>query len=157
MPSSSSKTSAGFTLVEIAIAVAILGLGLATLIALESRYVNNNIRERNMLQAALMGQYIMTMLEVDRKLPDEGTKEGDLADILQDYGYFSNDERMASAREKELRGWRYLTAVTKIDLPLMEDVMRKVELSIFWGPSESETFNLTYFIRTAGAGRTTSR
>ncbi len=54
--------SAGFTLVEIAVAVAILGLALTTLIGLHTRMLDTYYNEKNRTKSAFLAQYVMTIL-----------------------------------------------------------------------------------------------
>ena len=140
----------GFTLLEIAIAIAFLGLSLSTIIAIQTRYLRQYSREENLAQAALYAQYAMTMMEVVGEPPETGSIDGDLATLLKETNFF--DESELSAKEGELDGWKYRRNVTAISLPSLgetppeEDVLRRIDLQIDWGGGDG--FTLVYYMRT---------
>ena len=134
----SRHSSSGFTLVEIAVAVAILGLGLTTLIGLHSRMLSTYLDERDRLQAALYVQYLMTFIEIDTEVPDEGTEENDLESELKERGFFEEDK--LDAPKRNLNGWKVVQKVQSIDLPFStaefgQDALRQIDLQIVWGLS----------------------
>lgn len=86
------KSQKGFTLVEIAIAVAILGLAFSTLIGLHTKMIDTYSLERNRNIAALVGQYMLALIDVAPQPPEIGTNKGTLRNRLQDYGYFEGDK-----------------------------------------------------------------
>jgi uncharacterized protein (TIGR02598 family) len=146
---SKTKNNSGFTLVEVAIAVAILGIALITLIGLHSKMLDTYLEEKNRLQAALVAQYIMTNIEVLQKPPAAGTKDGDLEDHLKKLGYFS-DEGLSAEDDKRFAGWKFQQTVEEISLPLAsqeqsEDAMRRIQITVSWGESVDETFSLEYY------------
>lgn len=143
--SNSSCAQAGFTLVEIAVAVAILGLALTTLIGLHTRMLDTYYNEKNRTKSAFLAQYVMTMLEVSADPPDTGTKEDPLFSRLEEIGYLDTEEERSEIR-KQFEGWTITQEVTSIDLPLIEDALRRVDVLISWGPTQDETFSLVYFI-----------
>ena len=85
---STNRATAGFTLIEIAVAIAILGLGLATLVALQTRYMATYETERNRTTAALAAEYILTKLENAKEVPELGGNGGDLKGLLETEGYY---------------------------------------------------------------------
>jgi prepilin-type N-terminal cleavage/methylation domain-containing protein len=138
------RSNSGFTLVEVAVAVAILGLALTTLVGLHTRMLDTYFNERSRTKAAFIAQYVITMLEVAPEPPGTGDTDGELDDILSDFGYFDGDD--LKAHQQELAGWSYRQAVSSIDLPFLEDALRRVDLDIRWGESDNEKFSLVYFI-----------
>ena len=78
----------GFTLVEIVVSVVILGLGLTALIGIQSNYIESYIREENLTRAAMYGQYIMSMIEIEPDPPESGKENGRLEGYLDNLGYF---------------------------------------------------------------------
>ncbi len=145
----STHSSGGFTLVEIAVAVAILGVALVTLVGLHTRMLDTYFIERNRLQASLYAQYLMTMIEVEPDAPEPGSDQKSLLSKLRDAGYF--DEDSFEQADESLKDWNYVMQVESIGLPLAvgdlaEDALRRVDLSIQWGPSDDEQYTLTHFI-----------
>jgi prepilin-type N-terminal cleavage/methylation domain-containing protein len=139
------NTERGFTLVEIAVAVAILGIALTTLIGLHTRMLDIYLQEKARTQAAFYGQYILSIVEVDPQVPDPGTESGDLRNKLDELGYFDDNENGLKA--KELIGWNYNIEVSSENFLELEDAYRRVDLSISWGPSEEESFSMVYFMK----------
>lgn len=136
-----------FTLVEIMAAISILGIGLASLIALQTRLVDNFLRERQLLRAALAAQYIMTFAEIEEEPPSTGSSEADLNDSLRALGYFEGEG--VSALERQYEGWLLTKNVTSVDYPgLKEDIMRRIDLSVSWSEKSSDRYSLIYFVNT---------
>ena len=146
---SSTNQEAGFTLVEIAVAVAILGIALVTLVGLHTRMLDTYYNEQNKLKAAMYAQYLMTQIEVEADPPDAGSEESDLLSALEEAGYFSS-EKFEEADES-LRDWTVNKEVLSIGLPLAseelaEDALRQIIIAISWGEGGNQTYSLTYFI-----------
>ena len=149
-----------FTLVEVAVAVAIAGIGLATLIVLQTRIINTYAFERNLTKAVLYAQYVMTFVEIDAKKAEYGISEGDLVSILDDFGYFQTDDELSKNERESLEEWRYIKEIEKEDFGLGDmiaslipgagkeiEIARRVRLTISWGPGSSQMFTLVYFTR----------
>ncbi len=150
----------GFTLLEIAIAVAILGVALVTLVGLQTRLIDSYVQEKNREQAALYAQYLMSITQVQVEAPEVGTEEKDLESILREAGYFDNDRRRDF--ELMLDGWSYLRSVSSISaptvegLPPLEDILRRIDLEIRWGEAEDESYRLVYFMQPKAATTTSA-
>lgn len=138
------RTDVGFTLVEIAVAVAVLGLALTSLIGLQTRMLDTYYNEHRRIQASLYGQYLMTMIEAGPEVPEVETKEGKLRTLLDEKGYFDNEDSFGG--KDPMKGWNYQMTVSSIDLPLLADALRRIDLSISWGEGEDEQFALVYFM-----------
>jgi prepilin-type N-terminal cleavage/methylation domain-containing protein len=138
------KDKSGFTLAEIAVAVAILGLALTTLVGLHTRMLNIYVSERNRITAAFYAQYLMTLVEVESEAPEAGTTKGDLTQVLDDAGYFETAD--THEKQNKLAGWQYAREVTSVDLPLFVDALRKVELTITWGETTDDIYSLIYVV-----------
>ena len=148
MSNKSHKTNqSGFTLVEIAIAVAILGLAFTTLVGLHTKMLNNYGIERNRNMAAMIGQYMLAMIEVSPTPPEVGGDSGDLKSKLQDFGFFDTDDNKTNFDE-EIKGWEFNTTVTSGDLEELKDVYRRIELKLNWGDGPEDSFDFVYFVFT---------
>lgn len=138
--------SPGFTLVEIAVAIAILGIAMTTLIALQSRLVVNYIKDRELTRAVLVAQYIMTMIEVQKNDPDIGSTSGSLETLLEEYDYLN--DKSTTEEKKLFKNWTYEQTVASIDIHEDMDKLRRVDLTIKWDKELDSQYQLTYFIKT---------
>lgn len=137
----------GFTLVEVAVAVVLLGLGFVTLIGLQTSYSDSYMHDHDLTRAALYAQYHVAVLEADAEIPDEGSKDEALSKVLKDDGYFEDeDPDHTAASEQELATWRYQQTVSKIGVPPIEDAMRRIDATVRWGDKPSESFTIVYFL-----------
>lgn len=142
------RTERGFTLIEVAIAVGILGIALTTLIGLQTAYADRYVYEKNLTRAALYAQYLMTMLELDPKLPDDGDTDQDLSAALDESGFFENNFRESSQTEKdELSRWKVVRHIEKISIDPIEDALRRIDMTVSWSDTPLDRFQLVYFVR----------
>ncbi len=139
----------GFTLVEIAVAIAILGVALSIFVTLQAKLIDNFIYEKNLFRATLADQFLMTFIEIQKDPPEKGELEGDLAEALRSKGYFH--ESGFDNPEDQFKGWKFTQRVSPVeDLgnTLLEDAIRKVELKVNWSDSDKDSITLTYFVYT---------
>lgn len=142
---SGNQYCAGFTLIEVALAVFILGLALTTLIGLQTRIVSLYVEERNITKAALYAQYLMSIIESSKVEPEEGTVSEDLDSKLRESGYFEDLPNDSEERDN-LRGWKYEMSILKIDVVPFEAPLLRIDLKINWGKEEeADGFSLVYF------------
>lgn len=140
------RSSSGFTLVEVAVAIAILGIALVSLVGLHTDNVGTYYNERNRIQAALIAKHVMSLIEADNVSPEIGTEEKSVSEVLKELG---SEEFGAEVDSKErYDNWEFVRTVKAVDLPLAEDAMRRIDITVSWGESSSEQFVLTYFMRT---------
>ncbi len=101
------KHSAGFTLLEILIALAILAIAFASIISVSSNQSINvaYLRDKTLAHWVAMNQ--MTTLQISGKWPDTGTQRGD--------------------EEMGLQKWHWVREVEKTP----DDRVRKVEIRVF--------------------------
>jgi general secretion pathway protein I len=71
---------AGFTLLEVLIAIAVLGIALLALLSLEHQDLQSVIRGQDISRAAMLAQALMTQAELGR-FPPLGTTSGDFNQI----------------------------------------------------------------------------
>src|SRR5258707_11740161 len=65
----------GFTLLEVMIALAVLGIAMMALLALDHQDLQSVIRARELTQASMLAQNLMTQAELAR-FPDLGSSRG---------------------------------------------------------------------------------
>lgn len=141
-----SKNETGFTLIEVAISIAILGVALTTLVSLQAGYLRNLVNDRNLVRAALIGQYLLAIVEADDNFPNPGASEKELLPTLEKVGYFDDNEEIAASKG-DFEGWRLRREITNVGIPPLESALRRIVIEIIWGDSQSESFALTYFIK----------
>lgn len=139
----------GFTLIEVALSVAILGIGLVTLIGLQTRHMANYARERDLSRAAMLAQYILSATEADADFPEEGVRAGSLAGELKRLGYFSSDEETAST-EPLLRDWVLNESVSNLSIGQLDKALQRIDLTITWGDGPSQQYHVVYFMKGPG-------
>jgi len=136
----------GFTLIEVAISIAILGVALATLVSLQSGYLRSATNDKSLVKAALIGQYMLAVVESDDNFPEPGKSERELLPIIEKLGYFEDYPEAVRAR-REFEGWRLRREITNIGIPPLESALRKINLEILWGDTQAEGYQLVYFIK----------
>lgn len=136
----------GFTLVEISVAIAILGVALVIFVSLQAKLINSFIYEKNLFRATLAAQYMMTFIEVSKTAPEIYESQSDLVEVLTEKGYFLQSG--INDAEKQFTGWTFNQKVSGVEdlgnTPL-EDAIRKVEIKVNWSDSEKDSVTLTYF------------
>lgn len=78
-PDRHARHAAGFTLLEVLVAVAILGVALTSLLGLHVRNVDLIARDQRITEATMLARLLMTEAEVER-FPDLGILSGDFED-----------------------------------------------------------------------------
>jgi general secretion pathway protein I len=117
---------AGFTLLEVLIAVAVLGIALLALLSLEHQDLQSVIRSQEISRAAMLAQAVMTQAELER-FPPLGTTSG-------------NFDRMYSGEYPNFRWTR--SVVASADFP----DLRKVEIQVFYGPNLGRHYAVVEFM-----------
>jgi general secretion pathway protein I len=117
----------GFTLLEVLVAVAVLGLALVSLLGLHVRNIDLIDRDQRITEATLLARALMTEVETG-PFPELGLEEGDFE---LDY-----PERYPDLRwEREV-------------VPTPVPNVREVRVRVFRGEQESgDDVSLTYYVR----------
>ena len=120
------RRASAFTLIEVMVAIAILGIALLGLMGLHHQSIQSVIRAQQTTRAAMLAQAVMTQAELER-FPDLGSTRGDFE---------------ASFRG-EFRDFRWERMV--VASGMFPDV-RKVMVAIHYGPGFTQTFSLVEFL-----------
>ena len=143
------QCSAGFTLIEIVIAIMILAMSLVTLLGLQSASIDQSLRTRNKTRAMLAARQIMSVIETEGQTIDLQQKSGTVEDILS---LFLKNPPKDSKEEQELLNTESLQAflvVEKWEIKgLPKDVVRRIRLRISWSDSPVDSIEVVYFIPT---------
>ncbi|HYK66220.1 MAG TPA: prepilin-type N-terminal cleavage/methylation domain-containing protein [Patescibacteria group bacterium] len=120
------RRARGFTLIEVMVAMAILGIALLGLLGLHHQSLQSVIRAQDATRASMLAQAVMTEAELER-YPDLGMTHGDFqASFPGEFPDF-RWERLVSASG------------------MFPDV-RKVQVIVAYGPRLSQSFALVEFM-----------
>jgi general secretion pathway protein I len=121
------EATRGFTLLEVLVAVAVLGLALVSLLGLHVRNIDLIARDQRVTEATLLARALMTEVETG-PFPDLGATDGDFELDYPD-------------RYPDLR-WEREVLTTPIPN------VREVRVRVFRGEEESgDDVTLTYYVR----------
>ncbi|HVN88690.1 MAG TPA: prepilin-type N-terminal cleavage/methylation domain-containing protein [Candidatus Binataceae bacterium] len=118
---------AGFTLLEVMIAIAFIGVAATALLSLHHTNLQSVIKAQNLTRAAMLAQGLMSQAELDR-FPQTGMFRGDFAQLYPG----------------EYRNFRWEREV--VQSPLFPDI-EKVRVSVLYGPGFRDRFTLVEFLR----------
>jgi general secretion pathway protein I len=120
------RRARAFTLLEVMVAIAILGIALMGLLGLQHQSMQSVIRAQQSTRASMLAQAVMTEAELER-WPDLGIKSGDFE----------------SAFPGEFQDFRWEREVAKSGT--FPDV-REVRVLIRYGPALRQNFALVEFL-----------
>ncbi len=118
--------SEGFTLLEVMIAMAVLGIALLALLTLHHQSLQSVIHSRDISRAAMLCEAVMTQAELDQ-FPNVGVTKG-------------NFDKLFPGRYRNFRWERHVEPSG-----IFPDV-RKVRVIVFYGPKFLRTFTLTEYL-----------
>jgi general secretion pathway protein I len=116
----------GFTLLEVMIAMAVLGIAMLALLALHHQSLRSVIQAQEITRAAMLAQAVMAQAELER-FPELGTTQGDFSTLFP----------------KEYPNFRWQRVVEASGS--FPDV-RKVQIVVMYGAGLSRHFTLTEFL-----------
>ena len=118
--------AAAFTLIEVMIAIAFIGIALVALLGLHHTGMQSVIRGQDLTRAAMLAQALMSQAELER-FPEPGQKRGDFS---QSYpGMFPNFR------------WQRV-----VDQSTLFPTVERVRVSVTYGPGGRRHFDLTEFM-----------
>jgi type II secretion system protein I len=118
---------AAFTLLEVMIAVAFIGIAMTALLALHHTDLQSVIRAQELTRAAMLAQGLMSQAELER-FPPSGHSHGDFNRLYP--GLYPN--------------YRWVQEVDQS--PVFPDIER-VHITVEYGPRFINSFSLTEFMR----------
>lgn len=125
-PMRSMTAARGFTLLEVMIAVAFVGIAMLALLTLHNSNLESVMRAEQLSRAAMLAQAMMTRAEAGQ-FPDLGVSQGNFNQLYP--GLYPDFH------------WRQ-----EVDpSPLFPDI-RRVEIDIFYGPGLSHKFDVVEFM-----------
>lgn len=142
-----SNNQAGFTFIEVMVALIILASASGILVGMQSSAIARAIRDKNAQQGMLLGRRIMASVEALGPQGLVGDFEGEPAlNALQKWAI---PEPTDDVDKKALAPF-YVTLTTEdLVLPLpniAQDPMKKMLLRVTWGKEVDESFNVMYLM-----------
>lgn len=120
------RLSEGFTLLEVMLAMAVLGIALIALLALHHQSLQSVIHGQDISRAAQLAQAVMSVAEMER-FPDPGMTKGNFQSLFpNEYPNFK---------------WVQIVSLSGV----FPDVC-KVQVTVYYGPKQSKSFTLTEFL-----------
>ena len=110
------RTAAGFTLLEVLVALAVIALSMGAIIKATGDYTNNQSYLRDRTMALWVARNVLVQFRVDKEWPDVGERKG--------------------TQEMGNREWRWLAVTSQTD----EEELRRLDVEVF--PIESEDDDL---------------
>ena len=137
------RRSRGFTLIEVVIALVILGSAMVVLLGLQSSILKRTIEEQRKQRAMLLARQVMTAVESQDDLPIEGSLTGRIDEILSGLHMISNTDQTLSDDDLTFRA-EFNTSDWGIP-GVADKAMRKFELIMRWGEAPDESLTVIYF------------
>lgn len=142
------KLAAGFALVEILIAILILGTSLVTLLSLQSSAVQRALRDRNQKNAMLVARSVMSAIEID---PDQVETQDTTMPAGEMIAQLIRSQRDRQDQEIQdfLNTFEANLRVEEVFIPLPGQepiLMKKVLLILYWGDGPAEQMQTVYFV-----------
>lgn len=141
------RAGAGFTFIEVIIAVMLLSNATMLLIGLEASAIQRTVRDRSTQQAMLAARRIMSQIEsIEQTAAPDNQSDVPVPALLAQLG------APATTDPRELQVLERLRASMVVEdwtppFPNIEaPAMKRISLEIAWGPASFERFNLLYFI-----------
>jgi general secretion pathway protein I len=125
------RRAGGFTLLEVLIAIAVLGLALAGLLSLQHQSLQSVLRGQELTHAAMLAEALMTEMEFEG-FPALGVARGDFEKLYP----------------RQFPNYRW---EVNVEPSVMFQDVRKVEVRVLHGPGFQRSFSLVQFVHLRGA------
>jgi general secretion pathway protein I len=113
------RTAAGFTLLEVLVALAVIALSMGAIIKATGDYTNNQSYLRDRTMALWVARNVLVQFRVDKEWPKVGERKG--------------------TQEMGNREWRWLAVTSQTD----EDELRRLDVEVFPIDSEDDELPLS--------------
>ena len=120
------RDRAGFTLLEVLVAVAVIATALVSLLGLHGRNIQIIAEDQRLARATLLAQDAMTQALVSEAFPDPGESRGD----------FPNDPE-----------YHWEVEILRGPTRELEDVAREIRVRVFWDGGEDDAIKLVTLLR----------
>ena len=113
------RSTAGFTLLEVLVALAVIALSMGAIIKATGDYTNNQSYLRDRTMALWVARNVLVQFRVDKEWPDVGERKG--------------------TQEMGNREWRWLAVTSQTD----EEELRRLDVEVFPIDSEDDKLPLS--------------
>jgi hypothetical protein len=141
------RAQAGFTFVEVMVALILLASASAILTGMQSSAIARTIRDKNAQQGMLLARRIMASIEAQGAQDLVGNFDGEPAlSALQKWGI---PEPTEESEKKALAPFSVSMAAEDFVIPLPnidQDPMKKLTLRVMWGREIDESFVISYLM-----------
>lgn len=143
-PVSKCAGTAGFTLLEVIVAIMILASALVIILGMQSAVIDQSVRAQQEQQAMLLARRILARLETGHTSVPDGTSEFTGNEILEK---FELESRESEERLERIEGLAVRTVVDYSGVPGVDlKAMRRILLTIAWGPTADDQFEAVFFV-----------
>lgn len=139
------SSQAGFTLMEVTIAVVILAASLVTLLGLQSSIIRLTLRDDERQHSMLLARSILSAMEVhlDEVEPQDRTATAE--EVLKGLN-ITPPEDFQSTKESLFKLSVHIV-VDNWSIPKVgDDIMKRIRLSIFSDSTPDDAFEVLYFV-----------
>lgn len=136
----SPATEAGFTIIEVLIALFILAVSLVTLMGLQSAVISRSLRDSNNLQAMLYARRVLAQFESSTDKIELTDKTVKAAELL------TESDKEADGTEADLSKLEAHLKIEDWGYADKEKAMKRISLIVSWGPSDQESLSIYYFV-----------
>ena len=140
-------SQAGFTFIEIMIALIILATAVSTLLGMQGAAIARTVRDKDAQQAMLLARRIMASIEaIPPGVNLDPFEDKPALSALQQFGI---PDPADEASKQALSPFKVSMGIGDLTLPLPnveEQPLTKINLQIYWGSQPDEMFSVTYMI-----------
>ena len=134
----------GFTLIEVTLAVLLVGVAFSILLSLQSAVVDQSVRDRNRERALLAGRQILSQLEASDPPENDYQEEGALTAVMQKV---CGDTALKGLPLNEYAQYTATLSLAAWQVPnLRENALRKLQLTIRWSSSPLDVVQITFLV-----------
>ncbi len=143
-----SRSNGGFTLIEVVFAVLILAGSLVVLLGLQTSSLQLTGRDKMTQQAMLYARRILSPIETSKEGIDIQDEQGSVKELMQKFipgdSSVDTDTTISPAFRARLKVEHW--GIPKVN----EEAMKRLTLTISWGESTDERFEVVYFMPNDG-------
>lgn len=145
------KNEFGLTLIEVLVAVLVLGMSISTIFGLQSSILRRTLQDKNQRTAMLLARTILAKIEID---PDEFSTQDTsmtaahfIKQKIGDYGY--DKESL-----KEAENYDVFLTIKNQEVPIFSEEsgldiaeMKEIRLKIYWGEADDESIEVVLYTK----------